>query len=131
MSTDSAGKAWDAAFQQLPAERQEAVKKWFGLQSYLAHALGLAQEEWMKYVQWAFDNPFDYSFIAEFPELVAAFEAGDGFERAQSSAALIGKQELGLAAQDNKTPGNSLFDFMLGRTEDASQEDAEAKKNND
>lgn len=119
MDVEQASQAWVDEFKKLPEKRQEAIKRWYGVQAYMAKELGIELEEWMEHVQWAFANPFDYSFVADFPEVAAAFLSGDGFEKAQSSAALLGKQEAVPASPTDKPSGNSLFDFMLGRSSGA------------
>jgi hypothetical protein len=127
MSADQASQAWVQEFKKLPPERREAIKSWYRVQAYYAQHLGLPLETWMEHVQWAFAHPFDYSFISDFPELAAAIREGDGFERAQSSAALLGKEEHALQVDTGKAKGNSLFDFMLGRGGDASDDTAESQ----
>lgn len=77
---------WAQAFEALPADRQENVKKWFATQKLIIEASGLEPEEWFAHVEWALDNPFDYSFIADFPE-TGASESRDAAERADATKA--------------------------------------------
>mgnify|MGYP000152981032 CR=1 FL=1 len=116
MNMEEAAKAWAQEFEKLPQERQESLKKWYGVQAYTAKELGLELEEWMQYVQWAFSHPLDYSFIADFPELANALSSGDGFERgaSKSSASLIGGTEPTFTAPEKPKKGSSVFDLMLG-----------------
>lgn len=75
---------WISAFERLPAERQENLRKWFATQRVIIEASGLEPEEWFRYVEWALDNPFDYSFIEDFPEAPSASSL-DGAERTDST----------------------------------------------
>ena len=109
-----------AEFEKLPAERQAAVKGWYAVQAYTAEQLGLPVDEWMAYVQWAFANPLDFSFVADFPELASAIAAGDGFEttgQSEAAAALIGSKAPTTLSNEKPTSGSSLLNMMLGRPE--------------
>ncbi len=121
MNPEEATKAWQAEFDKLPEERQTAMKAWYAVQAYTAEQLGLEVEDWMAYVQWAFTNPLDFSFIADFPELASALAAGDGFEtsaKSDAAAALIGSKAPTTLSSEKPTSGSSLLDMMLGRPED-------------
>lgn len=74
---------WIKAFEGLPEERQENLKKWFATQKIIIENSGLAPEEWFAHVEWAMDNPFDYTFIKDFP---------DSGETADGDAAIIGDE---------------------------------------
>ncbi len=116
MNPEQAVKAWKEEFEKLSPERQEAVQQWYAVQAYLAQELGLELEKWMEYVQWAFAHPLDYSFIAEFPDLMKAMESSDGFETStNAAAALLGTRPPAFSPPDEEKSGNSLFDMMLGR----------------
>lgn len=81
---EAALEDWIAAFEALPADRQENVKKWFATQKVIIEASGLTPQAWFGYVEWALDHPFDYSFIQAFP---APEGDTDGAERADASRA--------------------------------------------
>lgn len=59
---------WIKAFDTLPPDRQESLKQWFAVQKIVIDNAGLTAEEWFAQIAWAMDNPFDYSFILDFPE---------------------------------------------------------------
>ncbi len=120
MNPEEASQAWKAEFDKLPKEQQMAVQGWYAVQAYTAEQLGLEVEEWMAYVQWAFANPLDYSFIADFPELASALNMGDGFEtssKSDAAAALIGNNSPATLSNEKPTSGSSLLNMMLGRPE--------------
>ncbi len=68
---------WMEAFNKLPAERQDKIHRWFATQKIIIEHTDLTVDEWFGHIQWAMDNPFDYSFILDFPD-----EAADGGEDA-------------------------------------------------
>jgi hypothetical protein len=59
---------WIKAFEKLPEDRQDKLKKWFATQKIVIENSGLSPVEWFSYIEWAMDNPFDYSFIQDFPD---------------------------------------------------------------
>lgn len=117
MNPEEATKAWQQEFEKLPEERQVAVQKWYAIQAYTAEQLGLTVEEWMAHVQWAMENPLDFSFLADFPEVAAALAAQDGFEKGgdNKAAALIGSRPDAIPSTEQPKSGTSLFSMMLGR----------------
>ena len=72
---------WVQAFEALPEDRQENVRKWFATQRVIIEASGLEPQEWFSYVEWALDHPFDYSFIQDFPDVGNGAGTTDGAER--------------------------------------------------
>lgn len=65
---DSVLEDWISAFEELPEERQDDLKRWFAMQKIIIEASGLTPEEWFGHVEWALENPLDYSFIQDFPD---------------------------------------------------------------
>lgn len=63
---------WIKAFEGLPEDRQEKLKMWFATQKIIIENSGLSPEEWFGYIEWAMDNPFDYSFVKDFPDTAEA-----------------------------------------------------------
>jgi hypothetical protein len=59
---------WIKAFEKLPEDRQEKLKKWFATQKIIIENSGLSPEQWFGYIEWAMDHPFDYSFVKDFPD---------------------------------------------------------------
>ena len=72
---------WMESFRGLPEDRQENIKKWFATQKIIIENTGLSADEWFRHVQWAMDNPFDYSFILDFPEQTEHDVGKDSAER--------------------------------------------------
>lgn len=58
---------WLKAFEALPKEQQDNLQRWFATQKVIIDNTGLTPEQWFGYIEWAMDNPFDYSFILDFP----------------------------------------------------------------
>jgi len=86
---------WMAAFDELPPERQENLKRWFATQKIIIENSGLTEEEWFGHIQWAMDNPFDYGFIKDFPDVPEAVTEADAAERSDATKqarALVGGQ---------------------------------------
>jgi hypothetical protein len=79
-------REWMRAFEALPEDRQDKLKRWFATQKIIIDSSGLTEAEWFGYVQWAMDNPFDYAFIHDFPDLPEAGAGqADGAERADAT----------------------------------------------
>ena len=76
---------WMESFKGLPEDRQENIKKWFATQKVIIDNSGLSANEWFTYIQWAMDNPFDYSFILDFPEPVEHDVNADSAERSDTT----------------------------------------------
>lgn len=76
-------KTFEEALAQIPPERQEAVRAWIDMQMFVARELGIDREKWFEYLDWAFKNPFDFSFKEVPDDRDAQFEA----RAAQSEAA--------------------------------------------
>ncbi len=95
MSTeyDADIEEWIKDFEKLPKENQENLKKWFGTQKLIIDNSGLTPLEWFEFVSWALDNPYDYSFINDFPDVPDVSGSKDGAERAdqtRGARALVG-----------------------------------------
>lgn len=65
------------AVAQLPSEQQQAMQGWLGMQMFIADNLGLEREKWFEYLDWAFENPFDYSFMGQGLDMNAMAERGE------------------------------------------------------
>lgn len=77
---------WMKAFEALPADRKENLKKWFATQKIIVENSGLSVEEWFGFIRWAMDNPLDYSFILKFPDSgEVATEGGDTARRSDET----------------------------------------------
>ncbi len=119
---------WIKAFEKLPEDRQETLRKWFATQKVIIENSGLSPEEWFAYVQWAMDNPFDYSFVKDFPDR-ADDGTGDSAKRedeTRTARAMVGGEHAvtplaggeGVAekAKSEKPLERELFDeFMKNR----------------
>ena len=56
---------WQEQYESLPAYKQEQVDGWVGTNMFIATELGIAPEEWMAMVQFARDNPEDFSYLTK------------------------------------------------------------------
>ena len=75
-------REWMRAFEALPEDRKDKLQRWFATQKVIIDSSGLTEGEWFGYVQWAMDNPFDYAFIRDFPDIPEVGAGlGDGAER--------------------------------------------------
>src|SRR5262245_54207516 len=63
---------WLKAYEALPEERRDRIQRWFAMQKLIVDNAGIKADEWFRYIQWAMDNPFDYSFVNDFPATEAA-----------------------------------------------------------
>ncbi len=80
-----------AAFEALPEDRKENVRKWFATQKVIVDASGLTPEQWFGYIEWALDHPFDYGFIQDFPEAGAGpQDAAERTDATRRSRELVG-----------------------------------------
>src|SRR5260370_42689489 len=68
---------WMKTYEALPEERRDLVQRWFATQKLIIDNAGITAEEWFRYIQWAMDNPFDFSFVQQFPEKEEAGGASD------------------------------------------------------
>jgi hypothetical protein len=68
---------WMKSYEALPEDRRDQVQRWFATQKLIIENAGISPEEWFRYIQWAMDNPFDFSFIQNFPEKEEAGGAAD------------------------------------------------------
>ncbi len=76
---------WMESFRSLPEDRQENIKKWFATQKIIIDNSGLSVQEWFSHVQWAMDNPFDYRFVLDFPEVPEHDVGKDAAERSDAT----------------------------------------------
>lgn len=76
---------WMEGFKALPEDRQDKLKRWFATQKIIIDNAGLTELEWFGYIQWAMDNPFDYEFIKDFPDMPEADTASDAAERSDAT----------------------------------------------
>ncbi|MEL7369478.1 MAG: hypothetical protein AAFN74_11235 [Myxococcota bacterium] len=121
---------WMESFRELPEDRQDNLKRWFATQKIIIENAGLSANDWFLLVQWAMDNPMDYSFILDFPEQAEHDPELDSSERSDATKGardLIagGKADPKVApdgpgikekAQSSKTLERELFsNFMKGR----------------
>lgn len=59
---------WMKSFETLPEARKDNLMRWFATQKVIIDNTGLTPEQWFGYIEWAMNNPLDYSFIMDFPE---------------------------------------------------------------
>jgi len=108
---------WQEAFKQLEPDKQEAVKAWINTQMFIARELGMEPERWFEYIEWAFQNPFDFDFAFETGELDRAAGQGDAVDtgaRANAAASAVGtKKETKLPGAGG--PGNLLNMVIDGK----------------
>lgn len=91
---------WMRSFKELPEDRQDKLKRWFATQKIIIENSGLSEEEWFTYIQWAMDNPLDYEFIKDFPDIPEARPEADAAERADATKKarqLVGGQVAAVA----------------------------------
>lgn len=78
---------WMKSYEALPEERRDLVQRWFATQKLIIENAGISPEEWFRYVQWAMDNPFDYSFIQNFPDKEAPAVGADSAAKVDETRA--------------------------------------------
>ncbi len=84
---------WMKGFKELPEDRQDNIFRWFATQKIIIENSGLEMQEWFAYIEWAMDNPFDYAFINDFPDMPEHEVGADAAERAdgtKQARALVG-----------------------------------------
>lgn len=74
---EKAIQEWLKSFEALPKEQQDNLQRWFATQKIIIDNTGLTPEQWFGYIEWAMDNPLDYSFILDFPAEGAGVDAED------------------------------------------------------
>lgn len=113
----ASAEQWKADFQNLDPKKKEAVHTWINTQMFIARELGLEPERWFDYIEWAFQNPFDFEFAHESGEMFRASGRGDsveGLDRAAKAAASVGsKVETKLPGAGG--PGNFLNMVAAGK----------------
>ena len=78
---------WMKSYEALPEERRDLVQRWFATQKLIIENAGISAEEWFRYVQWAMDNPFDYSFVMNFPDKEGAAVGADSAAKVDETRA--------------------------------------------
>lgn len=76
---------WMRSFEALPEERQDKLRRWFATQKIIIDNSGLTPDEWFEYVHWALENPFDYAFIKDFPDMPEADLTSDAAEKGDAT----------------------------------------------
>jgi hypothetical protein len=113
----ASAEEWQEAFKELEPQKQESVKAWINTQMFIARELGMQPEKWFEYVEWAFQNPFDFEFAAERGEQDREAGKGDAVDsgaRAGKAAAAVGsKVETKLPGAGG--PGNLLNMVIDGK----------------
>lgn len=93
---EDAIREWIKGFESLPADRQDALKRWFATQKLIIDNSGQTPAEWFSHIQWAMDHPFDYSFILEVPDIAepgaAVADAAERTDATRDARNLIGGQ---------------------------------------
>src|SRR5437870_656868 len=86
---------WMKTYESLPEERRDLVQRWFATQKLIIDNVGISAEEWFRYIQWAMDNPFDFSFVRGFPEKedtpnIAAADSAKKADETRDARQLVG-----------------------------------------
>ena len=113
---------WEAIRSRLPPEILERVNGWVSTQQFVAQELGVAWDEWYQYLQWAFQNPLDFSFadegIASVPGGSDGIDEGAGSQRA---ADVVGTK------RETKLPGSGGLGNLFAMVAEGSKERREAE----
>lgn len=56
-------RPWEADYPDMTPDQQESVEVWLGTNVFIAEKLGFDLDAWSDIVEWAFENPGDYTFI--------------------------------------------------------------------
>ncbi|MBN2361248.1 MAG: hypothetical protein JXR83_17465 [Deltaproteobacteria bacterium] len=109
-------EAWRAGFDQLPPEKQRAVRSWIDTQMFIARELGLEAEHWFTYVEWAFQHPFDFGFAGE-GGLQAALVNRDAMVKdgKKKAADLVGAKPASKLPLTGAGKGNLLGMVVAGK----------------
>jgi hypothetical protein len=86
---------WMKTFESLPEDRRDLVHRWFATQKLIIDNSGITVEDWFNHVQWAIENPFDYSFVMNFPDKEEAGGPADNTkttDETQRARQLVGAQ---------------------------------------
>lgn len=86
---------WMKAYEALPEERRDMVQRWFAMQKIIIENSGIQSEDWFRHIQWAMDNPFDYSFVNQFAEKDGPNVAADSAKASDETRAarkLVGNE---------------------------------------
>lgn len=78
---------WMKSYEALPEERRDLVQRWFAMQKIIIEHAGISAEAWFGHIQWAMDNPFDYSFVQGFPEKEETVSAADSAKETDETRA--------------------------------------------
>ena len=97
----------------LPEERKRAVQHWFGTQMFIAKELGLDPDDWFGYLDWALQNPLDFSFLFQRPK---GRGPGPSDDELKAAKAVLGAV-TGTKMPGKGGPGN-LVGFMASKDKD-------------
>lgn len=126
MTPEQVVEEWLQSFNILPEDRQEKLRYWFATQKIIIDHSGLTPEEWFGYIQWAMDNPLDYSFVNDFPDRgdAAGEDAAERIDATRAARELVGgstkvsvsEGKVSEKARSEQGLERELFDrFMSGR----------------
>jgi hypothetical protein len=104
----------------LSAKEKAGLDNWLATQRFIVAELGIDQETWFQYLQWAFANPCDFSTLKD------AQEAGGGDSLVSSSRGEKAAAALG-AKQETKLPGGGGLGNLIGMIS-AGKKEREEKK---
>ncbi len=94
---------WMKAYEALPEERRDMVQRWFAMQKIIIESSGISGEDWFRHIQWAMDNPFDYSFVNQFTEKdgpQAAADSAKASDETRAARKLVGSDGKKAPMQD-------------------------------
>jgi hypothetical protein len=118
---------WMEAFKVLPEDRQDKLRMWFATQKLIIDHAGLTPEKWFGHIQWAMDNPLDYSFVNDFPDRgeLGGEDSAERTDETRAARELVGGATKVSAPEGDAMPKKAqaeqglereLFDrFMSGR----------------
>jgi hypothetical protein len=109
--------AWVAEYDKLTPAQKDRMEAWMGTNMFIARELGLEPERWFEYIRWAFDNPFDHSFVEEEAPRVRVDLPGDGMEKAggqKKMANVIGGESTPVAPTADAAGAPRAGGGMLG-----------------
>src|SRR5262245_22003729 len=80
-------------YEALPEERRDMVQRWFAMQKIIIENSGISAEHWFRHIQWAMDNPFDFSFVQQFSDKdspQAASDSAKATDETRAARKLVG-----------------------------------------
>lgn len=100
---------WQEAFKELEPDKQAAVQGWVNTQMFICRELGLETDAWFEYIEWAFQNPFDFTFAMDAAALANIGADGMASEgKLNKAAASVG------VSTKTKLPGGGGIGNLLG-----------------